>query len=149
MSKLRDALGGCDRASLVMHLKAILERVWWCTRSPLSSELRDALEGHNPASMEMHLQAELKLTQRCTLSPWSRKLGVEHRVYHQERMKECLEKVDTRRAGCCDSMHQLVNSQPWECDKLTWHLSSHVELAGGGGSWREAHRKLKLPAGFN
>ena len=28
--------------------------------------------------------------------------------------------------------HQLVNLQPWECDKVTLLLSSHGELADGG-----------------
>jgi len=45
-----------------------------------------------------------------------------------------MEEVDRRHAGCCDSIHQLVNSQPWECDEVTLPLSSHGELAGGGRS---------------
>jgi len=40
--------------------------------------------------------------------------------------------------------HQLVNSHPWECDKVTLPLSSHGELADGGRSCMEAHRRLKL-----
>jgi len=45
--------------------------------------------------------------------------------------------------------HQLVNSQPWECDKVTLPLSSHGELADGGRSCMEARRKLKLHSGVN
>jgi len=45
--------------------------------------------------------------------------------------------------------HQLVNSQPWECDKVTLPLSSHGELADGGRSCMEACRKLKLHSGVN
>ena len=45
--------------------------------------------------------------------------------------------------------HQLVNSQPWECDKVTLPLSSHGELADGCRLCMEAHRKLKLHSGVN
>jgi len=45
--------------------------------------------------------------------------------------------------------HQLVISQPWECDKVTLPLSSHGELADGGRLYMEAHRKLKLHSGVN
>jgi len=45
--------------------------------------------------------------------------------------------------------HQLVKSQPWECDKVTLPLSSHGELAGGGRSCMEARQKLKLHSGVN
>jgi len=43
--------------------------------------------------------------------------------------------------------HQLVNSQPWECDNLP--SSSHGELPDGGRSCMEAHQKLKLHSGVN
>jgi hypothetical protein len=42
------------------------------------------------------------------------------------------EAVDAWLTRCCDSIYQLVNSQLWECDKLTLPLSSHGELADGG-----------------
>ena len=45
--------------------------------------------------------------------------------------------------------HQLVNSQPWECDKVTLPLSSHGELADGGRSCMEACRKLTQYSGVN
>jgi len=31
-----------------------------------------------------------------------------------------------------DSLHQLANSQLWECNNVTLSLSSHGELADGG-----------------
>ena len=37
-----------------------------------------------------------------------------------------------RMPGGPDSIHQLVDSQPWECDKVTIPLRSHGELADGG-----------------
>jgi len=45
--------------------------------------------------------------------------------------------------------HQLVNSQPWDCDEVTLPLSCHGELADGGRSCMEARRKLKLHSGVN
>jgi len=60
-----------------------------------------------------------------------------------------LEAGDRRRAGCWDSIHQSVNLQRWECDDLTLLLSCHRELAGGGRSWRDARRKLKLHSAVN
>jgi len=45
--------------------------------------------------------------------------------------------------------HQLVNSQLWECDKVTLPLSSHGEMADGGRLCMEARRKLKLHSGVN
>jgi len=45
--------------------------------------------------------------------------------------------------------HQLVNSQPWEYDKVTLPLSSDGELADGSRSCMEARRKLRLHSGVN
>jgi len=59
-------------------------------------------------------------------------------------LDEDLEAVDGWRTGCRYSLHQLVNSQLWECDKVTLPLSSHGELAYSGRSYRESRRKLKL-----
>jgi len=43
-----------------------------------------------------------------------------------------LEAVDGRSTGCGDSINLVVNSQPWECDKVTLPLKSHGGLADGG-----------------
>jgi len=67
----------------------------------------------------------------------------------QARLDKYLEAVDGRCAGCRDSIHQLVESQTWECDMVKLPLSSHGELADGGRSCREASRKLKLHSGVN
>jgi len=50
-SELRDALGGCDRAKLQMHLEAVIERVW------------------------MQLETKIEWTQRCTGRPWLSEFG--------------------------------------------------------------------------
>jgi len=50
--------------------------------------------------------------------------------------------------GARDSIHQLVNPQPWECDMATLPLSSHGELGDSGQSCMEARRKLKVHLGF-
>ena len=89
----------------------------------------------------MHLQTMIVRTWRRYLSEF----GHRDRV----RLDEYLEAVDVRRAGCCESIHQLVNLQQWECDKVTLPLSSHGVLADGGPSCREARRKLKLRTRVN
>jgi len=52
-------------------------------------------------------------------------------------------RVDRRHAGCCDTIHQLVNLQLWDYDEVAVPWSLHGELAGGGRACREAHQKLK------
>jgi len=71
---------------------------------------------------EMHLEAVIEQVWRCT---WWRSIG------------------GTPGADTL-SISYLVNSLPWECDKVTLPLGSHGELAGGGRSCSEARRKLKL-----
>jgi len=56
-SLLNDILGGSDRASLEMHLEAVIDRVWRCTGRPRSRELRDAFGGRDRSSLEMHWKA--------------------------------------------------------------------------------------------
>jgi len=65
------------------------------------------------------------------------------------RLDEYLEAVDGRRARCWDTIHQLVNSQPGECDNVPLPLITHGELVDGGRSCREVRRKLKLHSGVN
>ena len=65
------------------------------------------------------------------------------------RLEEYLEVVDGRRTRCWDTIHELVNSQPWKCDKVTLLFSSHRELASGGRLYREARRKLTRHSGVN
>jgi len=43
--ELREALGGHDRASLEMHLGAVIERVWRCTWTPSAIEIEGVLGG--------------------------------------------------------------------------------------------------------
>jgi len=52
-----DTLGGCYRASLEIHLEAVIERVWRCTGRPLSSGFEDTLGGRNRASLDQYLEA--------------------------------------------------------------------------------------------
>ena len=44
------------------------------------------------------------------------------------RLEEYLETVDGQWAGCDDSIHELVNLQPWEQEKVTLPVSSQGEL---------------------
>jgi hypothetical protein len=46
--------------------------------------------------------------------------------------------------GAETPFRQLINSQPWEYDKVTLPLNSHGELADSGRLFREAHGKLML-----
>jgi len=60
-----------------------------------------------------------------------------------------LQAVDGRRARSCDTIYQLVNSKPWECDEVTLPL----KLLWRTGWWqsigREVRQKLKLHSGVN
>jgi len=128
-------LAGRNRASLEIHLEAVIERVWRCTWRPWSSKVGDALGGRDRASLEMHWEAVIEQVWRYTWRLWSSEIG---RVLGGGRW-----------TAPRDSIHQLVNSQPWECDKVTlpWKLLWRT------GWWRsigrEVCRKLKLHSGVN
>jgi len=147
-SEFGDALGGRDRVNSR------------CTWRPRSSDSGDAFGGRDrvtqrctwrPRSSEFGdaFGDRDRVTQRCTWRPWSSEFGYALAGHDGARSGEYLKAVDRRRAGCWDSIHQLVNSQPWKYDEVTLALSSHGELAGGGRSCREARRKLKLHSGVN
>jgi hypothetical protein len=55
--QLKDALAGCDRASLEMHLEAEIEYLRDALGGLDETELRDANAGHDRVSLEMHLEA--------------------------------------------------------------------------------------------
>ena len=77
------------------------------------SEFGDELGGRNRARLEIHLKA---MIERDWTSTWRSSMDgapVAETVFHQ-----------------------LVNSPPWECGKVTLPLSSHGELADGGRSCR-------------
>jgi len=90
------------------------------------SEFGDALGGRNQASLDIQLEAVIE---RDLTSTWRRSMD--------------------SAPGAETVFHQLVNSHPWECEKLTLHLSSHGELADGGLLYMEARQKLKLHSGVN
>jgi len=150
-------LGGHNGGSLEIHLEAVMEQVWRCTCRPWSSEVGDALGGHDRASLEIrfreddraNLQAVIEWVWRYTWRPWSCELGDTLGGSDRAWLDEYSEAVEGRRTGCWDSMHKLVHSQPWECDKSTLPLCSHRELADGCQLCRGARRKLKLNSGVN
>jgi len=131
LSELRDALGDWDRVNSEMYLEAGIERVWRFSWRPWSCELA----GRNWVSLEIHLEAVIERVWRHTWRPWSSEIG---RVLGSGRWM-------ARR----DSIHQLGNSQPWECDKVTLPL----KLLRRTGWWlsigREVRRKLKLHSWVN
>jgi len=131
LSELRDALGHWDQVNSEMHLEAGIERVWGCTWRPWSCELA----GRNRVSLQIHLEAVIEWVWRYTWRPWSSGIG---RVLGGGRWT-------ARR----DSIHQWVNSQPWECDQVTFPL----KLLWITGWWRsigrEVRQKLKLHSGVN
>jgi len=55
----------------------------------------------------------------------------------------------SRWTACRDSIHQLVNSQLWECDKVTLPLKLLWRTGWWGSISREVHRKLKLHSQVN
>jgi len=63
------------------------------------------------------------------------------------RLDEYLEVLDLKvivesRTGYSDSIYQLANWPPWDCDERTIPLTCHGELGGGGQSCREGSWKL-------
>ena len=74
-SELRDALRGHDRASLEIHLEAVIERVWRCTGRPWQSGVGDALGGRDRAIVQMHLEAKIERVWRCIWRPRSTEFG--------------------------------------------------------------------------
>jgi len=139
-SEFEDAIGGWGRVNSEMHFEAVSERVWRCNWRLRSSELGAALGGRDRSSLEMHLEAEIEWTSSCTWRPWSREFGDALVAgYDRARLEEYLEVVDleavgVRRARGWDSIHRLVNSKPWECDKVT----SPLKL-----SWRPRSSELR------
>jgi len=76
---------------------------------------------------------------------WEKHFGGSDRGW----LDEYCEPVDGLRIGWWDSIHLLVDSQMWECDKVTLPLSSDGEVVDGGQSCQEAPRKRKLHWGVN
>ena len=81
---------------------------------------------HLEASLEMHMEAVIV---RNWTGSWRRSMD--------------------SAPGAETVFHSLVNSQLWECDKVTLPLSSHGELADGGRLCMPASRMLKLHSGVN
>jgi len=124
-SELRAALGDRDRGSLEMHLEAEIEWTESCTWRRWSIEFGDALGSRDRASLEMHWGEVIERVWRCTCRPWLSEFGDALVAgYDRARLEEYLAVVDLeavggRRARCWDSIHRLVNSKPWACDKVT------------------------------
>jgi len=113
--------------------------------TPWSCEYRDALWGHNRGCLEIHMEAVVERGKR----PSSGKFGNALWGCNQARLGEYWVTVDAQRAGCCNSFHQLVNSQPCEYDNVPLPLSSQGELADSGWSYREARQELNLYSRVN
>jgi len=142
-SEFGDALGGRDRVNSEMHLEAMREQVWRCTWRPRLSELRDAFGGRDRVNSEMHSELWSSEFRDSLAAGYDRGRFEEYlEVVH-------LEAVDGRSAMCWDSIHRLVDSKPWKCDKVTLRL----KLLWRTGWWqsicREVRPKLKLHLGVN
>jgi len=154
-SDFGDALGGGNRASLEIHLEAVikqdwryalrghdrahmqavLERVWRYTWRPWSSEFGDALGSRDRPGLEMHLQAVIERVWWYTWRSWSSEIWqVLGGGWWTARR---------------DSIHQLVYSQPWECDKVTLPLKFLWRTGWWRSIGREVHRNLNLHSGVN
>jgi len=134
------ALGSCDQAILEMHLEAVIERLWryaldghdranleatiervWRSTWRLQwSQFGDSLRGCNQTTLKMHLKWDTEQGWICTWMAWSCKL----RGHDRATLDEHLQSVDGQLAGYWDFPHPLVNSQLWECDKVTSPISS-------------------------
>jgi len=115
-SELRDILRGRDRASLEMHLEAVIERDWRCTWRPCSCELAS----HNRASLKTHLEAVIERVWRCTWRPWSREIGP---VLGSGRW------TAPRVMRLYSSVSYLATVGMWQCDFI-------FELSWRAGWWR-------------
>ena len=93
----------------------------------------------------MHLEAVIVPNCRPSSSEFGDALVGHDRV----RLDEYLGAVDGQRARWCESSHQFVYSQLWECHNVTLRLCSCRELADRGQSWREVRQKLKLHSRVN
>jgi len=65
------SLGGRDRTSWTMYLKAMIVLTW----SVWSSEFGDAVEGRDRVNSEMYLEAVIVRVWRGTQRPWSIEIG--------------------------------------------------------------------------
>jgi hypothetical protein len=144
-SELRDKPGGCDWASLEMHLEAEQERVWRSTGRLWSSEHRDALGDRDWANLEMQQDAIIVRTCR----PYSKGSRYTLRSCNRRSLDGYWEVFDGWCSVCWDSIHQLVNLKPWECEKVSMPFSSLGELAEGSRSCKETRQKRKLHLGVN
>jgi len=162
-SNFGDALGGADRAYLKIHLEAVIVRVWryllgghdranmqavieqiwkytwrWWSREFGDMHCRPwscVLAGRNQASLEIHLEAVVKRVWRYTWRPWLSEIGwVLGGGWWIVRW---------------DSIHQWVNSEPWEGDKVTLPLKVLWRTGWWQSIGREVHRKLKGHSGVN
>jgi len=110
-----------------IHLETMIEwtpRFTWmprssqiqrCTWTPWSSKFAEVFGGRD------------HVTQWCTWRLWSNKFGEVLGGHDHAQLEDYMEVVDRRRAGCQNSIHQLLNSQLWECDEVTLSLSSLME----------------------
>jgi len=78
---------------------------------PKSSEFGDTLADRDGARLEMHFGGR-----------------------DPTRLDEYLEPIHGCCARCLDSIHQFVDSQMWECGRVTLPLSYHGKLANGSQS---------------
>ena len=104
---------------------------------------------------EVHLKMTIEWTQRYTPRPWFSEFGdALVASYDRARLDEYLEVVDLeavdgRRAKCWDSIHQLVNSKPLECDEVTLPLKILWRTGWSRSIGREVRGKLTLHSGVN
>jgi len=76
-----------------MHLEAVIERVWRCTRRPWSSEFGDALRCRDRESLDMHLEAAIKRVWRCTWRPRSSEFGIRDQATLEMHMEVAIDQV--------------------------------------------------------
>jgi len=131
-SEFSDAIGDWEWVNSEMDWEAMIEWIWRYTSRQRLSELRDALQGWDWTGLEMHLsQAMIKQDWRSTwrwLIWWQSMGGT---------------------PGAEPSIHQLINSKPWECDEVTLPLRLRWRTSWWRSIGREVCRKLNLHSGVN
>ena len=155
LSELRNALGGCDRASLEMHFEAVIEWVWWCTLYARLSELRYSQGGRDRASLEEHFEAVIEPVWRHTWRPWSSAFGdvlgdwdCVHSIMHWEAVMEGVWTCTWRQRSCelQDAIQAVIERiQRCSCSRL-WSREIRGIVGGGwsrGVQW-DARKVLRI-----
>jgi len=134
-SELRDALGGCNRASFGMHFEAEIKRIQIPNWRPWSSEIGDAHGGRNWVNSRMHMGVGIERGSGCPCRP---------------RLSTLRDVIGGRDRVSFEMHLEAGMKQVWICTRTPWSIVIGGVLRGrrsgrGGserrhnGSWYSIH----------